>query len=290
MNYTTYREKLGIGSSDQQKADMLRNKITIFFHDVGKLLTTYAKEHQPEKVDLSFKNYFLKVGELPYQGKYGLSSVRLSITQDASIPHIISKYCVFLNVAGSYIKDPEAIVLMQNRLLTFLDELGIQYSITGTKHSILVFPSGAEEFDAALVSEPLMWLSEYPKTQKMYLIALRQYEEGIYIRDVADNLRKALEQFFQEFLGNNKNLERNKNEICRFLSSAGVDSDIAGLYQPLINTYKNINDRCAKHNDLVDKRLLEFLLYQTGILIRMVLVVKQSEPSSTVPAVETIEA
>ena len=34
-----------------------------------------------------------------------------------------------------------------------------------------------------------------------------------------------------------------------------------------------------KHDDLVDKRLLEFLLYQTIVLIRMVLVVKQFKPS-----------
>ena len=31
----------------------------------------------------------------------------------------------------------------------------------------------------------------------------------------------------------------------------------------------NINDRIAKHNDAVDAKMLEFLLYQTGILIRM---------------------
>lgn len=35
--------------------------------------------------------------------------------------------------------------------------------------------------------------------------------------------------------------------------------------------YKNINDRIAKHNDAVDAKLLEFLLYQTGVLIRMVI-------------------
>ena len=49
------------------------------------------------------------------------------------------------------------------------------------------------------------------------------------------------------------------------------------MFQPLINDYKNINDRIVKHNDAVDEKLLEFLLYQTGVLIRMVLSVKQME-------------
>ena len=123
----------------------------------------------------------------------------------------------------------------------------------------------------------LEWLKDYPNTRKTYIIALRQYSEGIYIRDMADNLRKALETFLQEFLSNKKNLETNKNEICRYLGSQGIDAGVTGLFQPLINAYKNINDRIVKHNDAIDEKLLEFLLYQTGVLIRMVLSVKQVE-------------
>lgn len=141
----------------------------------------------------------------------------------------------------------------------------------------LFFLKGAEELDEALVSEPFEWLIDYPNTRKTYTIALKQYSDGVYVRDVADNLRKALEAFLQEFLGNSKNLETNKNEICRYLGEQGVDAGVSGLFQPLINAYKNINDRIAKHNDAVDEKLLEFLLYQTGVLIRMVLSVKQAE-------------
>ena len=143
-----------------------------------------------------------------------------------------------------------------------------------------VFPKGAQELDDALVSQPLEWLAAYPQTQKTFVTALRQYSDGIYIRDVADNLRKALESFLQEFLGNTKNLETNKNEICKYLGEQGVDAGISGLFQPLINAYKNINDRIAKHNDAVDKKLLEFILYQTGLLIRMVIVVNEEEGSN----------
>lgn len=106
---------------------------------------------------------------------------------------------------------------------------------------------------------------------------MHQYSEGIYIRDVADNLRKTLETFLQEFLGNVGNLESNKNNICKYLGSQGVDPGISGLFKPLIDAYKNINDRIAKHNDHVDKKMLEFLLYQTGVLIRMVITIKNAE-------------
>ena len=284
MKYSEYRENLGIALSSQEKADMLCAKITMYFQDVAKILFEYYKETFSHHPDLSFKKYFQIVGELPEDGKYGIGSVSASITREKTIRHVVSKYCAFLNVAGLYIKNIQAVELFKTQLCTFLGELEIQYCISESAKSILVFPEGVEAFDRALVTDPMLWLSSYPGAQKTFAIALRQYEDGIYIRDVADNLRKALEQFLQEFLGNTKNLESNKSEICRYLGSAGVDGEIAGLFQPLINTYKNINDKYVKHNDLIDKRLLEFLLYQTGILIRMVLVVKQSETEATTNA------
>ena len=164
-----------------------------------------------------------------------------------------------------------------NILCNMLRESHIPYELKEDKDGYFIFPKGAKELDDALVSEPLDWLSNYPEARKTYVIALKQYSEGIYIRDVADNLRKALEAFLQEFLGNKNNLETNKNEICKYLGKEGVDAGISGLFQPLINAYKNINDRIAKHNDAVDKKMLEFLLYQTGVLIRMVISVKKAE-------------
>lgn len=158
-----------------------------------------------------------------------------------------------------------------------LNESHVPYEVIQDQDGYFIFPKGAKELDDALVSQPLEWLLKYPNTHKTYCIALEQYSEGIYIRDVADNLRKALEAFLQEFLGNTKNLETNKNEICRYLGEQGVDAGISGLFQPLINSYKNINDRIVKHNDAVDEKLLEFLLYQTGVLIRMVISIKESE-------------
>ena len=193
----------------------------------------------------------------------------------AGISKLVAYYVAFVNTqddASQTHKDE-----LINELKGFLEDLCIPYETTTDEDGIFIFPKGAMELDDALVSQPLEWLSDYPQAQKTFVIALRQYSEGIYIRDVADNLRKALETFLQEFLGNNKNLETNKNEICRYLGEQGIDAGISGLFQPLINAYKNINDRIAKHNDAVDKKLLEFLLYQTGVLIRMVIVVKTEE-------------
>ena len=267
MKWIDYRQKLGIGFSDEARATLLSKKIATFINH-GALNEKYSYD--------DYYRFCLMVG-VEYKPDFSAVKPIASLFSKSkiSIERIISYYIAFVNTQTN--ADEEHRNTLIQVLGGFLDDLGIPYEVYSDDDGFFVFPKGVKEFDDALVSDPLMWLSGYPKTEKTYITALKQYSEGIYIRDVADNLRKSLETFLQEFLKNDKNLEKNKSEIIQYLDAQGVDTGVSGLFIPLINTYKNINDRIAKHNDKVDKKLLEFLLYQTGILIRMVLVVHQAE-------------
>lgn len=264
MRYVDYREKLGLGFNDSDKTKMLFNKVIEFLKKVN---SDYClQEELFGRNDIEYL-FCQDVGESTiYDNFY---DIIISFQKETCIAGIISKFIVLVNL-GTVDGSKVLIDLIKG----YLESLNIPYELIKDEDGYFIFPKGAKELDDALVSEPLEWLSEYPKSRKTYMIALKQYSDGIYIRDVADNLRKTLETFLQEFLGNTKNLETNKNEICKYLGGQGVDSGVSGLFQPLINAYKNINDRIAKHNDAVDKNLLEFLLYQTGVLIRMVITVK----------------
>lgn len=268
MKWVDYREKLGIGFNDNDKFKMLSN-----------MLTNYVKNCLGECYDEgSHLNYCQMLGEPYYDFNRPYQHLCKSLEQCRSITELISKFIALHNVYTPKYNGYRMISKndILNNLKDALDKLNIGYEVIEDNDGVFIFPKGAEELDRALVSEPLEWLNAYPNTHKTYVIALKQYSEGVYIRDVADNLRKALESFLQEYLGNTKNLETNKNEICKKLGEKGVDPGVAGLFQPLINSYKNINDRIVKHNDAVDKNLLEFLLYQTGVLIRMVLSVDKA--------------
>lgn len=266
MKWIDYREKLGIGFDDGAKFEMLSNVLKNFVDNV--VCESYDEN--------SHLNYCQMVGETysnyyrPYQ------HLSESFEKCRSISELISKYIAFYNTCKPIYNGYDSISKKQiiDCLKNALDKINIDYELIKDDDGVFIFPKGAKELDDALVSEPLEWLKDYPNAHKTFVIALKQYSEGIYIRDVADNLRKALEAFLQEVLGNTKNLESNKNEICKYLGDKGVDAGVIGLFHPLINAYKNINDRIAKHNDAVDAKLLEFLLYQTGVLIRMVLSVK----------------
>lgn len=277
MDWLDYREKLGIGFSDEEKGKLFIGKVQNFIYSASRCPFEEQDEMNfcNEIGCASLCNSDSVFNMLDLDTPVGLKRSWLYLekhTDDALdfLAHMIA----LINTYGGKKGDRDIIL---NTVKRALDESHISYDIFQEGKKYFIFPKGAKELDDALVSEPLEWLKDYPNAQKTYIIALKQYSEGIYIRDVADNLRKALEAFLQEFLGNSKNLETNKNEICKYFGEQGVDAGVSGLFQPLINAYKNINDRIAKHNDAVDKKLLEFVLYQTGVLIRMVLSVKQEE-------------
>lgn len=293
MEWLDYREQLSIGFNDEKKGSMcvsrIQNDLDELFENRQKTdngLTFLDGIFDYDAISKEEYHMFCQMTGTRYGGvlSFPKDEIRKTLeSHEEDFHDFLSYYMAFINCLTDRPKG-----IKKQELLNILEkafaESRLKYSVLKDEGEFFVFPKGAKELDRALVSEPLEWLDEYPLTKSTFVIALKQYQDGVYIRDTADNLRKALEQFLQEFLGNKKNLENNRTEICRYLGSVGVDGEIAGLFQPLINTYKNINDKYVKHNDLIDKRLLEFLLYQTGILIRMVLVVKQSETEATTNA------
>lgn len=280
MDWVDYREELGIGFCDEGKFRYF--KVKIF-----NVLNLIANDDYSGCIGTEEYYAFCNTTGLPINTNFNMDYHRrnrfehcLSIIERATTLNEFLAYYVALVNAVKTKKYSERELTRTNFseiLCNMLTQAHIPFNLIEDGGEYFIFPKGAPELDDALVSEPLAWLQDYPNAHKTYVTALKQYSDGIYIRDVADNLRKALEAFLQEFLGNTKNLETNKTEICRYLGGQGVDDGISGLFQPLINAYKKINDRIAKHNDAVDKKLLEFLLYQTGLLIRMVIVVKMEE-------------
>lgn len=274
MDWLDYREKLGIGFSDKDKERH-------FFTRIFNLLEEIKPEMRGQINDGEYYVFCdmtgtpMKMGPLYGEGYNLIISILDHHSKD--IKDFIAHYIAFINCQKDMQYKKWTKENFKNAVCSMLSGSHIPYDLVEDEGDYFIFPKGAKELDDALISEPLEWLKDYPLAHKTYVTALKQYSEGIYIRDVADNLRKALEAFLQEFLGNAKNLETNKNEICKYLGSQGVDAGISGLFQPLINAYKNINDRMAKHNDAVDEKLLEFLLYQTGVLIRMVISVKNTK-------------
>ena len=217
MDWLDYREKLGIGFHNSDKANMF---MVNFFNFLG-LIDSNSDDI------LNESEYFI------FCAMTGSSHVNGFCNKDILLVfnHHKRDFLDFLSFCIALVNSKEkkkTTSIPRKEIIKFLErnlqDSHIPFEIYyDEKKNYFIFPKGAKELDSALVSEPLEWLKDYPKAHKTFCIALKQYSEGEYIRDVADNLRKALEEFLQEFLNNTKNLENNKNDICRYLGSKQVD-------------------------------------------------------------------
>lgn len=270
MKWVDYREKLKIGFDDRKKFEML-----------SAILKNYVGNVVEENLDEdSYFVYCQMVGEDYRNFRRPYQYLQDSLNKSESIYELVAKYIAFCNTYSAQYTGYSYNVVDKNQVLRYLEEslerLNIRYEVIEDEDGIFIFPLGAKELDDSLVSEPLEWLNAYPNARKTFANALRQYSNGSYIRDVADNFRKAFEDFLKEFLNNNNDLNKNKKEVEAYLKSQDADPHLIAMFVALISHYYLLNNEVAKHNDKMDEKYLEFLMYQTGMFIRMLIVVKNS--------------
>lgn len=276
MDWLDYREKLKIGFCDKEK-------LKFFFNKTFNLLDSFEREASMYFGENGYFKFCNTTGtpmgrSNRYNGEYGLAVDVLS-KHTASLEDFLAYYMAFAN---SFPDDKNAewrCEHLHNMIENMLTQSHIPYEIIRDKDGAFVFPKGAEELDAALVSQPLSWLSGYPKAYTAYVKALKEYSEAIpdNASDIADKFRKTLETFLREFFGNNAPLEKNKVEYGRYLKSQGVPAEITGNMETLLQAYANFMNGYAKHQDATSLNVLEYLMYQTGNIIRLLITLKQAE-------------
>ena len=269
MKWVDYRKKLGIGFSDSSKAKMLSSKVATFIGN-GSLNENYSPD--------DYYRFCLMVGTVCETAYFGTEHLKTFFSSDGlTISQIISYYIAFVNTQTEC--DQEHLRALIDVLCEFLEDLSIQYEVFWDNDGAFIFPKGAPELDAALVSEPLDWMAKYPNAQKAWIKALKDYSEQSdeNASDIADKFRKALETFFREFFGGGKSLENYKTEYGDFLKSHGVPAELSGNYQKLLESYTNYINNYAKHQDKTSRNVLEYIMYQSGNIIRLLITLREGE-------------
>lgn len=269
MRYVDYREKLGLGFNDADKTKMLFNKIIEFLKKVNN--DYKLQEWLFGRNDIEYL-FCQEVGESTYYGDY--RDIMNSFQKEQSIAGIISKFIVLINLGT--VEGSKALI---DLIKGYLESLNIPYELIEDEDGYFIFPKGAKELDDALVSEPLEWLSEYPQTQKEWIEALKVYSSltDNNASDVADKFRKALERFFQEFFGKTKSLENLKSEYGAYLKVRGIPAEISNNFETLQKSYTDFMNNYAKHHNKTSKNVLEYIMYQTGNIIRLLITLKKEE-------------
>ena len=203
---------------------------------------------------------------------YGLQRAWLYLEERQAYFSDFLSCCVAL--INSYPKKEKAVKnVLKRELFDALSNSQIKYNILTDKDGIFVFPKGAEELDDALVSQPLEWLKQYPESEKAWVKALKSYADATEANasDVADLFRKTLETFFREFFKGNKSLENYKKDYGDYLKGKGIPTEISNNLETLLQAYTNFINNYAKHRDATSDKVLEYLMYQTGNIIRLLI-------------------
>lgn len=263
MKWVAYREKLGIGFSDKNKAGLLANKLCTFIR--------YSSLNE-EYSDDDYYRFCLLTG-IAYTDPSDVHATIASLfrSKELDINKLVAYYVAFVNTqddASQTHKDD-----LINELKGFLEDLCIPYETITDEDGIFIFPRGAKELDDALVSQPLEWLKQFPGAEKAWVKALKSYTDATEANasDVADLFRKTLETFFREFFNGNKSLENYKKDYGDYLKGKGIPAEISNNLETLLQAYTNFINNYAKHRDATSDKVLEYLMYQTGNIIRLLI-------------------
>ena len=288
MDFLDYREKLGIGFCDNEKYKFFLVKIFNILGEIaldtrfcGINASEYREFCRITGMEVDYKLLSEFIGPAGY--RHWLSILR-RVCEDPR--EFFAYYISLVNIVPEDREPDESGRFFERKgliklLTAMLAESHIGYNLINADGEYFVFPKGAVELDSALVSQPLAWLNQYPKAHTAFVKALREYADATTENssDIADKFRKALETFFQEFFKNDKALESNKSIYGNYLSKAGVPKEIASNFETLLPTYCSFMNGYAKHHDKTELNVLEYLMYQTGNIIRLLITLKQAEPT-----------
>lgn len=276
MDFLDYREKLGVGFCDEDKAGFLITN-----------LISYAKVKFSSVGVEKFVYYLLDTGSPIRQNELVIGHEMMDEERGNAITNILLAHQDVLEDFLSYFiplinrSDKKERIEHKRFLETMFRTAHIPYEILEENDRYFIFPKGAEELDNALVSQPLEWLIAYPKSHTAFVKALKRYSEATAdsASEVADLFRKALETFFQEFFGGGRSFEKYVSDHTyeQYLDARGVPSDMRTEFKNTAESYYKLINNNAKHHDKTRLNILEYLMYQTGNIIRLLITLKQEE-------------
>lgn len=283
MDFLDYREKLGIGYCDKDKFSFFLTKMFNVLKEISEY--TYSgcvtSDEYFSFCNLTGSRYDNRISADYHNRERFNECLTILDRHHNRLEEFLTYYIAFTNSIAPQKTLPQNWTRehFANLLVQMLAESHIPIELIKSGDEYFAFPKGAKELDDALVSEPLEWLADYPISHNAFVKALREYSETTSdnASDVADKFRKTLESFFQEFFGGNKSLENYKNTYGTYLKGRGVPKEISGNFETLLQAYTNFMNNYAKHRDATSNRLLEYLMYQTGNIIRLLITLKQGE-------------
>lgn len=119
-----------------------------------------------------------------------------------------------------------------------------------------------------LIEEAKSFLADFPNSENVYLSALTKFNNGIFERNLVDDLRLSLELLLKTVFNNGKSLENQISEIGRFINNNGGSVHFSNMFRTLVDYYTKYQNAFVKHNDAVIEEEVEFIFEMTSSFIK----------------------
>ncbi|MBP9864079.1 hypothetical protein KBC54_01340 [Patescibacteria group bacterium] len=146
-----------------------------------------------------------------------------------------------------------------------LSDVNLETTVT-KDGEIIFYPKGEAFLDADLVDKALSFLNK--ESNAHFVESLKFYQVKKHIKS-AESLRRSLEEFLHFKLQNTKGLDANFSDLTNRLKTGGKDPQVRNIILQACRYLDQYFNENSKHNDGdIDDSENEFLIYQTGVLMR----------------------
>lgn len=153
-----------------------------------------------------------------------------------------------------------------------LDKFKDNVSIKDLKYKLVTryghLDSSTDSINEKLIEETKHWLNDYPKVLSLYQSALDKYNNGIFQRNILDDLRLSLELLLKKILSNEKSLENQLSALGEYIQNKNGSKELGNMFQKLVEYYSKYNNTYVKHNDNIIEEEVEFVFELTSSFMK----------------------
>ena len=160
------------------------------------------------------------------------------------------------------------------KIIDAIEMSDVNVTVVNIENGIKLYPKGETKLDEELVNKPLSFLNK--ESNKHFIESLKLYGSNDF-RKSAESIYHSLEEFLRHILGNHKGFEQNIEILKKQLKENTCQTEIRNLIfknfnylKTYINEYARHENARKKNGDSLGEQENEFLIYQTGLLMRYI--------------------
>lgn len=134
--------------------------------------------------------------------------------------------------------------------------------------ALVAYSDGENAFKGEHAQSVESFIRKYPEVYALYNSAKEKYNQGIYDRNVLDDLRLVLELLMKAVLKNNKPLEKQKEDLGNFLKGQGGAVEVRSLFGKVLDYYALYQNHNVKHNENINRVDMQTIVDLTMLIIK----------------------